>query len=125
MAKDEKSKAGGPKAGKASQAAVVPATAVGEPKPRITEKEYQRELRRMHGEVVAMKEWIKATGAKVCIAFEGRDGKGRGHQGHQRAGQPAGVPTRGAARAERSRAHADVHTALPAALPGRRRGRHL
>ena len=78
MAKDEKSKAGGPKAGKASQAAVVPATAVGEPKPRITEKEYQRELRRMHGEVVAMQEWVKATGAKVCIVFEGRDGAGKG-----------------------------------------------
>jgi polyphosphate kinase len=78
MAKDEKSKAGGPKAGKASQAAAVPATAVGEPKPRITENEYQRELRRMHGEVVAMQEWVKATGAKVCIVFEGRDGAGKG-----------------------------------------------
>ena len=57
---------------------MVPATAVGEPKPRITEKEYQRELRRMHGEVVAMQEWVKATGAEVCIVFEGRDGAGKG-----------------------------------------------
>ncbi len=78
MAKDEKSKAGGPKAGKASRAAVVPATAVGEPKPRITEKEYQRELKKLHGELAAMQEWVKATGAKVCIVFEGRDAAGKG-----------------------------------------------
>ena len=41
-------------------------------------KEYQRELRRLHGELVAMQEWVKATGAKVCIVFEGRDTAGKG-----------------------------------------------
>jgi len=39
-----------------------------------------------------MREWVKATGAKVCIVFEGRDREGRHHQTDRRAGQPAGVP---------------------------------
>jgi polyphosphate kinase 2 len=44
----------------------------------LTEKEYQKELRRLHGELVALQEWVKATGAKVCIVFEGRDTAGKG-----------------------------------------------
>jgi len=50
----------------------------GAPRPRMKEKEYQRELRRLHGELVALQEWVKATGAKVCIVFEGRDTAGKG-----------------------------------------------
>ena len=41
-------------------------------------KEYEHELRRLHGELVAMQEWVKASGAKVCIVFEGRDTAGKG-----------------------------------------------
>jgi polyphosphate kinase 2 len=41
-------------------------------------KEYRRELRTLHGELVAMQEWVKASGAKVCIVFEGRDTAGKG-----------------------------------------------
>ena len=41
-------------------------------------KEYERELRRLHGELVAVQEWVKASGAKICIAFEGRDTAGKG-----------------------------------------------
>ncbi|HEY7107214.1 MAG TPA: polyphosphate kinase 2 [Acidimicrobiia bacterium] len=44
----------------------------------MKEKEYQHELRRLHGELVAMQEWVKASGAKVCIVFEGRDTAGKG-----------------------------------------------
>src|SRR3954471_10417259 len=46
--------------------------------PRMKNKEYLRELRRLHGELVAMQEWTKATGAKICILFEGRDSAGKG-----------------------------------------------
>jgi len=46
--------------------------------PRMKEKEYQRELRPLHGELVAMQEWVKASGARVCIVFEGRDTAGKG-----------------------------------------------
>ena len=46
--------------------------------PRMKNKEYQRELRVLHGELVALQEWVKATQAKVCIVFEGRDTAGKG-----------------------------------------------
>jgi polyphosphate kinase 2 len=45
---------------------------------KMKEKEYQRELRVLHGELVALQEWVKATRAKVCIVFEGRDTAGKG-----------------------------------------------
>jgi polyphosphate kinase len=41
-------------------------------------KEYDRELRTLHGELAALQEWVKATGAKICIVFEGRDTAGKG-----------------------------------------------
>jgi polyphosphate kinase len=40
--------------------------------------EYEKELRRLHGELVALQEWVKASGAKVCVVFEGRDTAGKG-----------------------------------------------
>jgi len=40
--------------------------------------EYEREMRQLHGELVAMQEWVKASGAKICIVFEGRDTAGKG-----------------------------------------------
>jgi polyphosphate kinase len=46
--------------------------------PKMKQKEYQRELRRLHAELVAVQEWVKDTGAKVCIVFEGRDTAGKG-----------------------------------------------
>lgn len=45
---------------------------------KLSRKRYERELRRLHAELVAMQEWVKATGAKVCIVFEGRDTAGKG-----------------------------------------------
>ena len=38
---------------------------------RMKRKPYEAEMRRLHGELVAMQEWVKATGAKICIVFEG------------------------------------------------------
>jgi polyphosphate kinase 2 len=45
---------------------------------RMKEKAYQKELRRLHAELVAMQEWVRRTGAKVCVVFEGRDTAGKG-----------------------------------------------
>jgi polyphosphate kinase 2 len=50
----------------------------GHANPRMKRKEYEHELRRLHGELVAMQEWVKASGAKVCVVFEGRDTAGKG-----------------------------------------------
>jgi len=41
-------------------------------------KEYERELRHLHAELVAVQEWVKGSGAKICIVFEGRDTAGKG-----------------------------------------------
>ena len=45
---------------------------------KMKRKEYEREMRVLHGELVAMQEWVKASGAKICIVFEGRDTAGKG-----------------------------------------------
>jgi polyphosphate kinase len=51
---------------------------VSEAPPKMKKQEYEHELRRLHGELVAMQEWVKGSGAKVCIVFEGRDTAGKG-----------------------------------------------
>jgi len=47
-------------------------------KPAMKRKEYEAELRRLHGELVQMQEWVKRTGSKICVVFEGRDTAGKG-----------------------------------------------
>jgi len=46
--------------------------------PTMKRKEYEHELRQLHGELVAVQEWVKDTGAKICVVFEGRDTAGKG-----------------------------------------------
>ena len=45
---------------------------------KLKRKEYEEELARLHVELVKLQEWVKCTGAKICIVFEGRDGAGKG-----------------------------------------------
>jgi len=47
-------------------------------KDKLKAREYEKELARLHVEVVKLQEWVKQKGAKVCIVFEGRDGAGKG-----------------------------------------------
>jgi polyphosphate kinase 2 len=56
----------------------TPREAIAHLQHRVKRKDYDREMRRLHGELVAMQEWVKATGAKICIVFEGRDTAGKG-----------------------------------------------
>lgn len=44
----------------------------------LTRKDYNKELKRLHVELVKLQEWVKAEGKKVCVIFEGRDGAGKG-----------------------------------------------
>ncbi len=48
------------------------------PRPKMKRKEYERQMRILHGELVALQEWLKESGAKVCVVFEGRDTAGKG-----------------------------------------------
>ena len=61
----------------ASPGAAPPEAGAGPP-PKMKRKEYERQMRVLHGELVAMQEWVKATGAKICVVFEGRDTAGKG-----------------------------------------------
>src|SRR3954453_16002147 len=47
-------------------------------KNKMKRKQYEKEMRILHGELVAMQEWVKAAGARICIVFEGRDTAGKG-----------------------------------------------
>ncbi|MFW0793730.1 polyphosphate kinase 2 [Gordonia sp. CPCC 205515] len=48
------------------------------PKPLMKNKEYRKELKGLHAELVAMQEWVRSTGAKIVVVFEGRDTAGKG-----------------------------------------------
>jgi polyphosphate kinase 2 (PPK2 family) len=39
---------------------------------------YEAEMTRLHGELVALQEWVKSSGTKIVIVFEGRDTAGKG-----------------------------------------------
>ena len=45
---------------------------------KLSAKDYDRELKKLHVELVKLQQWVVAKGLKVCILFEGRDGAGKG-----------------------------------------------
>jgi polyphosphate kinase 2 len=47
-------------------------------KKRLKRKDYDKELARLHGELVKLQDWVVRKGLKVCVVFEGRDGAGKG-----------------------------------------------
>jgi len=47
-------------------------------KAKLTNKQYERELRKLQTKLVEMQEWVRVSGAKVVVVFEGRDAAGKG-----------------------------------------------
>ncbi len=47
-------------------------------KTKLSKKEYEREMFKLQIELVKLQEWVKATGARIVIIFEGRDAAGKG-----------------------------------------------
>ncbi|MDL9997527.1 polyphosphate kinase 2 [Variovorax sp. J22P240] len=47
-------------------------------KGRLKRSQYDKELERLHVELVKLQQWVVHKGLKVCIVFEGRDGAGKG-----------------------------------------------
>jgi polyphosphate kinase 2 len=45
---------------------------------RLSKAVYEAELLRLQGELVRMQEWVRATGARLVVVFEGRDAAGKG-----------------------------------------------
>jgi polyphosphate kinase 2 len=50
----------------------------GERTAKVPRKAYEAELTRLQAELVMMQEWVRTTGARVAVVFEGRDGAGKG-----------------------------------------------
>ena len=48
------------------------------PSSKMKRREYEREMKILHGQLVAMQEWVKESGVKICVVFEGRDTAGKG-----------------------------------------------
>jgi polyphosphate kinase len=78
MAKKQKDKHDQHDAESRAPAAVAGQEAGAGPPPKMKRKPYEREMRVLHGELVAVQEWVKAAGARICIVFEGRDTAGKG-----------------------------------------------
>jgi polyphosphate kinase 2 len=47
-------------------------------KPKLKRKEYEEQIAEFHAELVKLQSWVKQTGARVIVLFEGRDAAGKG-----------------------------------------------
>ncbi len=94
---------------------------------KLKRKDYERELKKLHVELVKLQEWVRAEGRKICIVFEGRDGAGKGGtikaitaRVSPRIFRVVALP-----RADRAREVANVYPALSSLPSGGGRNRHL
>jgi polyphosphate kinase 2 len=44
----------------------------------MDKEQYEKELKKLQAELVTMQEWVKETGQRVIVLFEGRDAAGKG-----------------------------------------------
>jgi polyphosphate kinase len=52
---------------------------MGENRPsKLKRKKYEKELRTLQAKLCALQDWVKATGQRIIIVFEGRDAAGKG-----------------------------------------------
>jgi polyphosphate kinase len=47
-------------------------------KPKLKRKEYEEQIAGFHAELVKLQFWVKHTGARIIVLFEGRDAAGKG-----------------------------------------------
>ena len=90
--------------------------------PKLKRKDYEKALRKLQTELCILQDWVKSTGQRIVVVFEGRDAAGKG--GTIRAlterVSPRTFRLGRAARPVRPRKIADVRAALPRAFPGGR-----
>lgn len=48
------------------------------PQPPMSRKDFDKEMKKLQVELVKLQEWVKVSGAKICVIFEGRDTAGKG-----------------------------------------------
>jgi len=74
--KDKKEKKGKEKAQEPVAASETQAAA--DPREKMSRKDFEAALEPLQAELVKMQEWIKVSGTKICVLFEGRDTAGKG-----------------------------------------------
>jgi polyphosphate kinase len=47
-------------------------------RPKLKRKEYEKALRGLQAELCSLQEWVKQTGERIIVVFEGRDAAGKG-----------------------------------------------
>ena len=67
----------GERADSEGKAAVSAASCAAAPK-KLKRKRYEKELQKLHIELVKLQEWVKSKGLRVVVLFEGRDAAGKG-----------------------------------------------
>ena len=45
---------------------------------KMSRKEFEKELAKLQVELTRLQTWVKATGARIIVVFEGRDTAGKG-----------------------------------------------
>jgi polyphosphate kinase 2 len=46
--------------------------------PKLKRKEYEKQLRELQTELCSLQDWVKQTGERIIVVFEGRDAAGKG-----------------------------------------------
>jgi polyphosphate kinase 2 len=46
--------------------------------PKLKRKDYEKELRKLQTELCSLQDWVKQTGERIIVVFEGRDAAGKG-----------------------------------------------
>src|SRR5215470_13132824 len=46
--------------------------------PKMSRKEYAKEMRKLQAELCRLQDWVKHKGLRVIVIFEGRDAAGKG-----------------------------------------------
>jgi polyphosphate kinase 2 len=78
---DQDDAASSPKTGKADNPAGLESHGLAAQQGKtimVDEKVYNKELRKLHVELVKLQEWVRFKGLKVVVIFEGRDAAGKG-----------------------------------------------
>ena len=47
-------------------------------RPKLKRKQYEEEIAKLHAELVKLQFWVRHTGARVVVVFEGKDAAGKG-----------------------------------------------
>ena len=76
---------------KAAAGASVGGSAKPDKVKKLPREFYEKTLYRLQGELVTMQEWVKSTGARIVVVFEGRDAAGKGSTIKRGAAHPDGA----------------------------------